>query len=142
MSHKPETIDCRPLRVQCTCDQESTGPSGYSRLRRLSAHFIYISLASSFNHCTQGATGDGSDRCSGYIWGGQKQGQWPYLQRLPCEPTPQSTAHCSAQGDGAKSQHQACKWHIGQKALGECESRKRMQEKQCKGGDWGKGCHE
>ena len=37
------------------------GPSGYSRLRRLSARFMYISLANSLDHCTQGATGDGGD---------------------------------------------------------------------------------
>src|SRR5216683_1546751 len=51
-------------------NQESLESQGYWSSNHCNTHFIYISLASSFDHCTQGSTGDGGDtppslgRCS------------------------------------------------------------------------------
>src|SRR5216683_1339405 len=42
--------------------QESGGSAGYWSSNRCSACFMYISLASSLDHCIQKGTGDGGDR--------------------------------------------------------------------------------
>jgi len=41
--------------------QESLESQGYWSSNLCNARFKYISLASSFDHCTQGGTGDGGD---------------------------------------------------------------------------------
>ena len=49
------------LRGPVCTTQESSGSRGYWRTNCCNACFMYISLASSFDHCTQGGTRDGGD---------------------------------------------------------------------------------